>query len=84
MPCQVPVNLSAGQRSLNHRPLPSVVGAAPAEVEQVAVGDDHQARSGERLDAGVVDLYRRGPVQIGVGGEVLLGDGSGLLGHPQR
>ena len=60
-----------------------VVRAAPAGVERVAVGDDDQARIGERLDAGVVDLHRRGPGQVGVGGQVLVGDRSGLLGHPQ-
>ena len=56
--------------------------AAPAGVEHVAVGYDDEARAGERLDAGVVDLYRGRPGKIRVGGQVLIGDRRGLLGHP--
>ena len=41
-----------------------VVGAAPAEIEQVDVGDDDQALVGQRLDARVVDLQGRRPLQV--------------------
>jgi hypothetical protein len=64
------------------QPVGVAVSAAPAEIEQVAVGDDDQALIGERLDAGVVDLERVLPEQIGVGGQSLPRYRSVLLGHP--
>jgi hypothetical protein len=49
----------------------------------VAVKYDDQALVGERLDAGVVDLQRRGADEVLVGVEILGGNHARLFGHPQ-